>query len=66
MILTPDLASFQVTQTEQDEDKVAYRRDKGNSDIYEEIIVKNGVDTVTKAFNYAVKKFGAQESLGTR
>ena len=40
---------------------VTFRRDKGtNSDIYQEIIVKGKVDTVTKAFNFAVNKYGDQ------
>ena len=45
---------------------MAYIRDKGNSEIYEEIIVKKGVDTVSKAFNYAVQKYGQKDCLGTR
>ena len=34
--------------------------------MYNEIIIKNKVDTVTKAFNYAVKKYGNRDCLGTR
>ena len=34
--------------------------------MFKEIIVRNRVDTMTKAFNYAVKKYGEKECLGTR
>ena len=34
--------------------------------MFKEIIVRNGVDTMTKAFNYAVQKYGDKECLGTR
>ena len=34
--------------------------------MYNEIIIKNKVDTVTKAFNYAVEKYGNRDCLGTR
>ena len=34
--------------------------------MFKEIIVRNGVDTMTKAFNYAVQKYGEKECLGTR
>ena len=55
-----------VVNTGADDAGISFRREKGNSAIYEEIIVRNHVDTVTKAFNYAVKKFGKRECLGTR
>ena len=45
---------------------VSYIREKGTCPIYTDVIVKAKVDTVSKAFNYAVKKFGTQECLGTR
>lgn len=45
---------------------VSYRRDKGDSPIYQEIIIQGKVDTVTKSFNYAVKKYGEKSCLGTR
>ena len=45
---------------------VSYIREKGASAIYTDAIVKGKVDTVLKSFNYAVKKFGTQECLGTR
>ena len=57
---------FQVTAIDQTDSQVSFRRDKGQSAIYQEIIVRNKVDTVTKAFNYAVKKYGGKECLGTR
>jgi long-chain acyl-CoA synthetase len=34
--------------------------------MYQEIIVRGKVDTVTKSFNFAVNKFGDRECLGTR
>ncbi len=34
--------------------------------MYQEIIVRAKVDTVTKAFNYAVQKYQDQDCLGTR
>lgn len=48
-------------------EEVWFRREvsKENS-VYREIIVDNKVDTVTKAFNYSVKKHGARKCLGTR
>ena len=39
-------------------DNVSFRRDKGTSPIYKEIIIDGKVDTVSKSFNYAVKKYG--------
>lgn len=51
---------------EEDSKSITFRRDKGNSDIYQEIIVQGKVDTVTKAFNFAVKKFNDQTCIGTR
>jgi len=56
-----------VVNVESSDKAVTFRRDKGtNSDIYQEIIVKGKVDTVTKAFNFAVNKYGDQECIGTR
>ena len=45
---------------------IAYLRKNGDSEMFKEIIVRNGVDTMTKAFNYAVQKYGEKECLGTR
>ena len=45
---------------------VSFVREKGESKIYEEIIVRAKVDTVTKAFNYAVQKYQDKDCLGTR
>ena len=56
----------QVINTDNNNEKVAFLREKGESKMYEEIIVQNGVDTVTKAFNYAVQKYGNKDCLGTR
>ena len=36
------------------------------SQIYEEVIVQKKVDTVTKAFNFAVNKYGDRPCVGTR
>jgi len=52
--------------TKESNEMVSYIREKGTSPIYTDVIVKAKVDTVSKAFNYAVKKFGTQECLGTR
>ena len=41
-------------------------RELGESHLYQEIIVDGGVDTVSKAFEYAVTKYGNKECLGTR
>ena len=49
-----------------DNETVSFLREKGESQMYNEIIIKNKVDTVTKAFNYAVKKYGNRDCLGTR
>ena len=45
---------------------VAFLRENGESKMYQEIIVRNRVDTMTKAFNYAVQKYGSKDCLGTR
>jgi hypothetical protein len=46
---------------------VSFCRDLGSgSAIYDDVIVRNGVDTVTKAFEYAVNKYRDQESLLSR
>ena len=34
--------------------------------MYQEFIVRAKVDTVTKAFNYAVQKYQDKDCLGTR
>jgi len=48
-------------------EEISWRRDKSNDNaVYKEIIIDNKVDTVTKAFNYAVSKHGAKRCLGTR
>ena len=44
----------------------AITREKGNSQIYKEVIEENKVDTAIKAFNYAVNKFGTKQCLGSR
>ncbi len=46
---------------------VSFCRDFGTgSALYNDVIVRSGVDTVTKAFDYAVNKFRGQDCLGTR
>eukprot|EP00092_Neocalanus_flemingeri_P007270 GFUD01007850.1.p1 GENE.GFUD01007850.1~~GFUD01007850.1.p1 ORF type:complete len:710 (+),score=206.08 GFUD01007850.1:109-2238(+) len=48
-------------------EEIKWRRDKSNDNaVYKEIIIDNQVDTVTKAFNYAVTKHGEKQCLGTR
>ncbi|XP_023327811.1 long-chain-fatty-acid--CoA ligase 4 [Eurytemora carolleeae] len=48
-------------------EEVHFRRDKSNDNpTYKEIIIENKVDTVTKAFNYSVRKHGSKQCLGTR
>lgn len=55
-----------VTSVAKSSSAVSFFREKGSSAIYQEIIVRGKVDTVTKAFNYAVAKYGDRECLGTR
>ena len=55
-----------MSPTEQSNKAVSYKRDKGASKIYQEIIVEGKVDTVIKAFKYAVGKFGDRDCIGTR
>lgn len=57
---------FQVVNVDNNDKAVTFRRDKGDSDIYQEIIVKGKVDTVAKAFNFAVSKYNDRECIGTR
>ena len=52
--------------TAQNNTTVAFLRENGESKMYQEIIVRNRVDTMTKAFNYAVQKYGSKDCLGTR
>lgn len=48
-------------------EEIRWRRDKSNDNaVYKEVIIDNKVDTVTKAFNYAVSKYGEKQCLGTR
>ena len=56
----------QVVKTMNNSETVAFLRQNGDSEMFKEIIVRNGVDTMTKAFNYAVHKYGEKECLGTR
>ncbi len=63
---TKQKALGRVVMTSSDDAAAAFKRERGDSPIYEEIIVRNNVDTVTKAFDYAVKKYGSRECLGTR
>ena len=55
-----------MSPTEKSNKAVTFKREKGASQIYQEIIVEGKVDTVTKAFNYAVRKFGDRDCIGTR
>jgi len=48
-------------------ESISWKRDKSReNDVYREYIIDNKVDTVTKAFNYAVAKYGNKKALGTR
>jgi len=48
-------------------EEVRFTREKSyENPTYKEIIIQNKVDTVTKAFDYAVKKHGNKQCLGTR
>lgn len=60
------LTTTQVRRTVKEGDGVGFTRDKGKSEIYTEMIVQAKVDTVTKAFDYAVRKHGDRTCLGTR
>lgn len=56
--------AIMVTETDQE---ISYRRDKTNDNqAYKEIIIDNKVDTVYKAFNFSVSKYGEQFCVGTR
>ena len=57
---------LQVENLETSDKAVTFRRHKGNSKIYQEIIVEGKVDTVSKAFNFAVQKYGDRDCIGTR
>ena len=45
---------------------VSFKRENGKSKLYDEIIVKGKVDTISKAIDYAVTKYQDKECLGTR
>ena len=45
---------------------VSFTREEGQSKLYEDIIVKGKVDTISKAFAYAVCTYQNQDCLGTR
>jgi len=46
---------------------ISWKREKSQENaVYREYILDNKVDTVTKAFNYAVAKYGSKRALGTR
>eukprot|EP00088_Acartia_fossae_P000522 TRINITY_DN10218_c0_g1_i10.p1 TRINITY_DN10218_c0_g1~~TRINITY_DN10218_c0_g1_i10.p1 ORF type:complete len:712 (-),score=107.37 TRINITY_DN10218_c0_g1_i10:1218-3353(-) len=48
-------------------EQVNFTRERSNENpTYKEIIIQNKVDTVTKAFDYSVRKHGAKQCLGTR
>merc|ERR1719167_1338638 len=48
-------------------EEVRWRRDVSTDNtVYKEVIIDNKVDTVTKALNYAVTKYGDKECFGTR
>ena len=45
---------------------VSFKRENGKSKLYDEIIVKGKVDTISKAIDYAVTKYQDKDCLGTR
>ena len=48
-------------------EEICWRRDVSNHNpAYKEIILENKVDTITKAFDHAVAKYGNKNCLGTR
>merc|ERR1711944_292954 len=55
-----------VSNVEYNEKVVNFKREKGSSKMYQEIIVEGKVDTVTKAFDFAVNKYKDRECVGTR
>ena len=57
---------IQVKNVIRNEKTVLFEREQGVSQIYEEVIVQKKVDTVTKAFNFAVSKYGDRPCVGTR
>ena len=59
-------SSPQVVKTIHSDEMVSFKRENGNSKLYDEIIVKAKVDTISKAINYAVTKYQDKECLGTR
>jgi len=51
----------------QSSQEISWKREKSQENaVYKEYIIDNKVDTVTKAFNYAVAKYGSKNCLGTR
>jgi len=55
------------TQVIESSEEVRWKRDVSSQNaVFKEIIADHGVDTITKAFNYAVAKYGSKQCLGTR
>merc|ERR1719384_1489960 len=55
------------TMVKQSSETISWKREKSQENaVYREYIIDNKVDTVTKAFNYAVAKYGSKNCLGTR
>jgi len=55
------------TMVKQSSETISWKREKSHENtVYREYIIDNKVDTVTKAFNYAVAKYGTKQCLGTR
>ena len=57
---------LQVIKTIHTNDVVSFKREEGNSQYYDEIIVKGKVDTLTKALEFAAKRYKNKDCLGTR
>jgi len=55
------------TQVIESSEEIRWKRGVSSENaVYKEIIIDNKVDTITKAFNYGVKKYGEKQCLGTR
>ena len=54
-------------QCERTDDKISIRKNiSGNNKRFEDLVVKNNVDTIHKIWKNSVKLYGAKTCLGTR
>merc|ERR1719483_1934337 len=62
-----DNTTPQAYMVKESSEEIIWRRDVSNKkEIYKEIIIDNEVDTLTKAFKFAVDKYKEKNFLGTR